>query len=190
MVLDLIEGIAGTFAATGLPYMVIGGQAVLIHGEPRLTRDIDITLGLDVDRFEEVVAAATAAGLVTLVAGEEFTRRTNVLPCRHQTSGLRVDLIFSFSPYERQAVARAENVLVGGTAVRFATAEDLIIHKLVAGRPRDVEDVRSVLRRRPDLDEAYLKRWLAEFEPVVERPLWPTYQELRSGPDSDVVEQG
>ena len=32
--------------ARGLPYMVIGGQAVLVHGEPRLTRDIDITLGV------------------------------------------------------------------------------------------------------------------------------------------------
>lgn len=33
----------------GVPYMVIGGQAVLIYGEPRLTKDIDITLGVDVD---------------------------------------------------------------------------------------------------------------------------------------------
>jgi len=29
--------------------MVIGGQAVLLYGEPRLTRDIDITLGIGVE---------------------------------------------------------------------------------------------------------------------------------------------
>lgn len=30
-----------------LPYMLIGGQAVLVHGEPRLTRDLDVTLAAD-----------------------------------------------------------------------------------------------------------------------------------------------
>lgn len=35
-----------------LPYIIIGGQAVLLYGEPRLTRDIDITLGVSIDLFE------------------------------------------------------------------------------------------------------------------------------------------
>ncbi|GAH87084.1 unnamed protein product, partial [marine sediment metagenome] len=30
--------------------MIIGGQAVLLYGEPRLTRDIDVTLGDDIDK--------------------------------------------------------------------------------------------------------------------------------------------
>jgi hypothetical protein len=34
--------------------MVIGGQAVLLHVEPRLTRNIDITLGIDVNELEKV----------------------------------------------------------------------------------------------------------------------------------------
>jgi len=35
--------------------MVIGGQAVLVYGEPRFTRDIDITLGAGIERLEEVL---------------------------------------------------------------------------------------------------------------------------------------
>jgi hypothetical protein len=34
-----------------IPYMIIGGQAVLLYGEPRLTRDIDITLGIDIEKW-------------------------------------------------------------------------------------------------------------------------------------------
>ena len=34
--------------------MIIGGQAVLIYGEPRITRDIVITLGLNVDRLSDI----------------------------------------------------------------------------------------------------------------------------------------
>ena len=42
----LLARLALELEARSLPYMVIGGQAVLVHGEPRLTRDIDITLGV------------------------------------------------------------------------------------------------------------------------------------------------
>jgi hypothetical protein len=34
--------------------MVIGGQAVLLYGEPRLTKDIDITLGEGIESLEKI----------------------------------------------------------------------------------------------------------------------------------------
>jgi len=40
-----------------LPYMIIGGQAVLLYGEPRLTRDIDITLGVNIDHLDRLLSA-------------------------------------------------------------------------------------------------------------------------------------
>ena len=50
----LLEKIARGLDKRKIPYMVIGGNAVLIYGEPRLTQDIDITLGLDVRGFKEI----------------------------------------------------------------------------------------------------------------------------------------
>lgn len=41
----LLEKLSCALDQVGIPYMVIGGQAVLRHGEPRLTKDIDLTLG-------------------------------------------------------------------------------------------------------------------------------------------------
>ena len=93
--------------AAELPYMVIGGQAVLLYGEPRLTDDIDITLGATLDQLPDVLKLTSSIGLEPLVDPEEFTRQTMVLPCRDSVTDLRVDLIFSFSPYERQALERA-----------------------------------------------------------------------------------
>jgi hypothetical protein len=57
--------------------MVIGGQAVLLYAEPRLTRDIDITLGLSVNRlptlleadFEQVTGGPLRAVLADLERG-------------------------------------------------------------------------------------------------------------------------
>ncbi len=40
----ILKQIASALDKAGIPYMVIGGRAVLLYGEPRLTKDIDVTL--------------------------------------------------------------------------------------------------------------------------------------------------
>ena len=145
--------------------MVIGGQAVLLYGEPRLTRDIDVTLGIGVDGLAKVSEIFSTVPLRLLVADAgEFVARTMVLPTVHEESGIRVDFIFSFSPYERQAIERAVDVPLGRTRVKFASLEDVVIHKLIAGRPRDLEDIKSILIKNPGYDSGYLERWLKDFE--------------------------
>lgn len=168
---QLLERLALALDAAGLPYMVIGGQAVLLHGEPRLTRDIDLTLGADLDRLGDLIGLVSAAGLKPLVDPETFTRETLVLPCEDPATRIRVDFILSFSPYERQAIEHAPAVAMGRAAVRFASPEDLIVHKVVAGRPRDLEDVKGVLAKTPAVDLAYIRRWLDEFGRALEQPL-------------------
>jgi len=59
---------------------------------------------------------------------EAFVQETFVLPTRDAESGIRVDFIFSTTPYERQA----EEVVLTGEPVPFASAEDLLIHKWFA----------------------------------------------------------
>jgi len=51
MIEKLIKKIAQHLDKGKIPYMIIGGQAVLLYGTPRLTRDIDIILGVDTDKF-------------------------------------------------------------------------------------------------------------------------------------------
>ena len=176
---SLLEQIAKTFDAHGIPYMLIGGQAVLLYGEPRLTQDVDITLGIGPDHLDAVLQAVTVLRWRVLVTDvEAFVRKTLVLPCQTRDDGIRVDLIFSFSPYERRAIERARLVPVGGERVRFASPEDLIIHKIVAGRPRDLEDVAGILVRNPDVDIAYIEKYLAQFEEVLARPLLSQFHSL------------
>jgi hypothetical protein len=150
--------------------MIIGGQAVLLYGEPRLTKDIDITLGVGIERLHDVLEAARTAGLTPLVDPELFTRQTMVLPCADPQSGMRVDFILSFSPFEHMAISRARKVKLGNAELRYAALEDLIIHKLFAGRPRDMEDVKSILAKNPDADLTYIRQWLAEFTAATDEP--------------------
>jgi len=144
--------------------MIIGGQAVLLYGEPRLTKDIDITLGIDTDRATDVLACADRLGLKVLVENpNEFICSTMVLPVQDAATGIRVDFIFSYSPYEQQAIARAKQMSLAGSILRFASVEDLIIHKIIAGRPRDLEDVKGILLKNKNFDTNYILRWLKDF---------------------------
>jgi hypothetical protein len=178
---SLLKRIAEELLTRAIPYMVIGGQAVLLYGEPRLTKDIDITLGVGIDRVSDVIAAAERLGLKVLVddAGA-FARDTMVLPVADEAVGIRVDFIFSYSSYERQAIGRGRMVRLGDIDVCFASLEDLIIHKIVAGRPRDMEDVLMILLRNRQHDRPYIEKWLKEFDVSMDREFLRAFEELTS----------
>ena len=162
---ELISRIAIEFQTSKVPYMIIGGQAVLLYGEPRLTRDIDITLGLTPDKLSEILIIVKKLSLRILPENiEKFVRETMVLPCLQEKTGIRVDFIFSFTPYERKAIERARKIKMGKAQVSFASPEDVIIHKIFANRPRDIEDVKSILIRNESLDFIYITEWLKEFD--------------------------
>lgn len=145
--------------------MVIGGQAVLMYGEARQTKDIDVTLGIDVDQYELMHTAVKELELEILPDDiEQFIQQTRVLPTLELESGIRVDFIFSFSPYERQAIRRAHDIDMQKEPVRFATMEDVIIHKLIAGRARDIEDIKSMLIKAPEYESEYIEDWLRKFD--------------------------
>lgn len=171
----LLARVTDGLGAAGLDFMLIGGQAVLLHGEPRLTQDVDVTLGASPDSLHQVLTACKDMRLTPLpedVVG--FVRETFVLPVSDRATGIRVDLIFSTTPYEAMAIQRAVRVDIRGRSVPFASAEDLILHKLFAGRPRDLEDVRGVVaRQRESLDWGYLHHWADEFASVPGREGMP-----------------
>jgi predicted nucleotidyltransferase len=179
MLARLLEKLSLALEERGIPYMVIGGQAVLVYGVPRLTQDIDVTLGAGPDRLSEILELAKALGWQVLVQDpEDFVRRTMVLPCSDSESRLRIDLMFSHSEYERQALERVRRVPIGNAQVRFASLEDLVIHKIIAGRPRDLEDVRGILLKNPACQVEYVRHWLQEFDRSLDAAYLATFDDL------------
>ncbi|RMF65963.1 MAG: hypothetical protein D6743_07165 [Calditrichaeota bacterium] len=69
---------------------------------------------------------------------------------------------------------------VGGVEVKFCSVEDLIIHKIIAGRARDIEDVRSVIARNPDYDKNYIRSWLKEFDSSLGQTFTKIFDEITS----------
>jgi hypothetical protein len=164
---EILSKIGASLQKHTLPYMIIGGQAVLLYGEPRLTRDIDITLGVNVDRLKDLIKVIQEMSLKPIPENVElFVQQTMVLPAIDDTTGIRVDFIFSFTPYETQAIQRAKKVEFLGQEVCFASPEDVVIHKIFAGRPRDIDDVKAIMMKNPLLNIQYIRSWLREFDEV------------------------
>ncbi|MCK4328365.1 nucleotidyl transferase AbiEii/AbiGii toxin family protein [candidate division WOR-3 bacterium] len=161
---QLIVKIGNSLDKASIPYIIIGGQAVLLYGEPRLTRDIDITLGINIDKLPELLDVIEYIGATPIPEDiETFVRETYVLPARDTISDIRMDFIFSSTTYERQAIKRANKIKIKETSINFASIEDVIIHKIFAGRPRDIEDVKSIILKNPKFNSAYIISWLKAF---------------------------
>lgn len=177
----LLERIASELNQSEIPYMIIGGQAVLLYGEPRLTKDIDITLGIGIEKLPIIKKFAQNLKLKSLVEKvDDFVRNTMVFPTQDPTSGIRVDFIFSFSSYERQAIDRSISVVFSSTPIQFASIEDVIIHKIFAKRPRDLEDVRTILIKNSEYDIQYINKWLEKFDESLGENFLETFRKIAS----------
>lgn len=164
-----LAGVARLLDGLRVPYMVIGGFAVTVWGQPRYTADLDLTIHCLVP--ERDLIEGLLDSLTPLVADPlQFVRERRVLPAR-TADGTAVDIVFAGLPYEVAAIEQAVPVEVAGYSVRICTAEDLIVHKIISSRPRDREDIRGIVQRRGDqLDRSYLTPIVRELATALDQP--------------------
>ena len=152
----------------GVPAAVVGGVAASLRGRPRVTKDVDFVALADLDACPALVQSAQRHGLMPRHDDVvEFARSTRVLLLVHD-SGVEVDVSFGALPFERELVEASEKVSVAGAEFPLARAEDLVIMKALALRPRDVADIESVLTANPSLDVARVRTVVAHFAAILE----------------------
>ncbi len=159
-----VAEITSCLAEQNIPYAIIGGLAVQYWGEPRATRDIDITVLVptaSLDAFLQQLISRFSPRVENAIA---FARCSRMLLLQTE-SGIPIDISLGIPGYEEEVMKRAINVeWPTGDTVRIISCEDLIIHKCVAGRPRDLEDVSGILQRQgKKVDIEYIRRWLRVF---------------------------
>jgi hypothetical protein len=158
-------------SARGIPYAIIGGIAVQRWGQPRLTRDVDFTILLPPGGEELALRELVTAFPARIKDAVAFALEHRVLPIE-VPDGSEADLSLGLPGYEEHVIARAVPYdLGGGRQVKLCSAEDLIVHKLLAGRPQDLLDVEGIVARQGEaLDTAYVRHWLGELSRVADDP--------------------
>lgn len=153
-----LERVFGALEASGARYLVVGGVAVVLHGHPRFTADLDLALALDPANIEAALSALEGIGYrprapVPLRAFADLEQRADWERTKGLTvfslwsadlPGTEVDLFASDPlPFE-PAWGRRLRAQVGGLSVNVASLGDLIEMKRRAGRPQDLDDVREL----------------------------------------------
>lgn len=134
----------------GWPFCFIGGLAVLRWGEPRLTRDVDVTIVTGFGGEEPVISSLLDRYSSRVDRPAEFARENRVLLLRDGT-GVPIDVALGALPFEERAAQRASaHAFEHGFELRTCSAEDLVVMKVFAGRDGDWADVVGIVARQGD----------------------------------------
>lgn len=169
-------------AAAGAPGVFVGGVAVLVWGEFRLTKDVDVLVDLQSAGPSRLLAEAAALGLTWDAAEAALLVEGGFLRLDADSSdGIPIDVLVADTTFHRQVVARGVEVDFAGRTLRLATAEDVILLKLIAFRPQDTLDLDALFRQRASrLDVEYLREWGARLGVDGKLAMW-----LDAGGDGD-----
>ncbi len=152
----------------GVEFAVVGGLAASAQGEARFTRDVDLAVSVANDeQAESVLFGLSNRGYVIVTTVEqEATKRLATARLRHG-SGVVCDLAFATSGIEPEVVKTATSVDVfPDLPVPTASPEALLAMKTLSAtdnRPRDLEDLRALLRANPGYEEALVVELLGKI---------------------------
>jgi hypothetical protein len=170
--LEALGALRDGLQALGVPWAIIGGVAVIAHGVPRYTADVDATVSAPDERLERIFDVLGHGGITPRIDGAlEFARERQVLLLRHEPSGVDLDVSLAWLPFEIEAIRRSEPRDYAGVTIRIPRVEDLVIYKVVAARPRDLDDAEKLLLLHGSrLDLHHITTTVREFADALEDP--------------------
>ncbi|MEW6102695.1 MAG: nucleotidyl transferase AbiEii/AbiGii toxin family protein [bacterium] len=156
------------FTKEDIPYVIIGGIALQNWGEPRFTKDIDICILVNFGEEKRVIEKILShfSGRISDALDFAIKNRVCLVWSRDE---IEIDISLGIPGYEEEAIKRAIDCPLNKGFVRICSAEDLIIHKAVAGRAQDLADIEGIIiRQGKRLDVDYIRNWLKEFSRALE----------------------
>lgn len=164
---ELLRRLADCLNGLGTPYLITGSMASGAYGEPRMTNDIDVVVPLRLQHVEVVLAAFPAPDYYcsreAILQAVRDRFQFNIL---HLTTGMKIDVIATTdSEFDATRLRRARTIQTAGTAVRFASPEDVILKKLVyfreGGSEKHLRDIVGILKVQAEqIEYDYLAEWV------------------------------
>lgn len=164
----LLELVVDRLVEADITYMVSGSLASSLHGEPRMTRDIDIVVEGSAAQLQHFASSFDPA-VHYVTDPVEALRHQSMFTIVEVTTGWKVDLMIRKErDFSRTELGRRQAVRIGGVEVLVVSPEDSIVSKLewmkLSDSDRQLSDVVGVLAANEQyLDWQYIRHWIAEL---------------------------
>lgn len=174
-----LRAVADFVEKSEYPATIIGGVAVIAHGFARATADIDVALLADAAALPNTLKIAASSGLRPRVKDAlRFAQENLVLLLEDTVSAVPVDVSLAMQPFEANAMRRREMRNVAGIRVPVCPLETLLIYKMVAGRPKDFDDVKALLATGVPFDRGQVENALVEIDAVLDSSALAEFRRL------------
>lgn len=167
--IGLVTRITAACAEAGVDYAIVGAMARNAWAPPRATADLDVAVAVGAEQYERLMAALTARGFVLRrVSAADPDGEVPDLVLLEAPPGpvRRVDILVAKTSFELEAIQESVEVDLGAPC-RVVRPAHLVVYKLIAGRPRDLDDCVEVIRTRAltstPVDLGLVRRWAAEW---------------------------
>lgn len=166
-----LEALTAALEATAVPWMVIGGIAVISHGVRRMTTDIDAVVRGDAISLEALLRAFAKFDIKPRIQGAKaFAQENLVLLLRHQRTGVDLDISLAWTAFEHEALAARIRPRHGSITFPMARVDDLVVYKTLAARPKDIDDAAALLLLHAEVDVRRIRQRLTELAAMAEQP--------------------
>jgi hypothetical protein len=164
--LEVAQHIADRLDEDGLAYGVGGALALSAWGAPRATKDVDLSIFIREVELPRAFDSLERAGV--MIDRADATRSVDRIGMFTGRFGkMHVDVFITGHPqYEEMRVRCVRIETPSKKLLSFISAEDITLHKLIYGRPKDVTDLERLFAARPALDLVYVRSWLTKMVPA------------------------
>jgi hypothetical protein len=156
---EILQLVCAYLNENEIDYVIVGGVAVMYHGVPRTTVDIDFILELKDERISAFVEFLNSKGFAAStedirVALKEKSHSTSF----YKKSLLRLDIQGVNSEFDKSTLERAISVDMFGTSILIGSAEDTLVNKILFQGEQDLRDALGILKRNHEnLDFEYIR---------------------------------
>jgi predicted nucleotidyltransferase len=150
-ILEFFDSIIDCLNEHSVKYLLVGGHAVNIYGHIRSTADLDLWIDKSEDNLSKLYNALVSFGYdqnTCLKGIEEIKQNRNIGLFDDENNKVDVIQLYSTKLKFQEAYSRKKSVNKGDVTLHVISLDDLIDTKITSGRPRDLEDVKELIKLR------------------------------------------